>query len=459
MRVWSLAARLTLWYGATAFLLVAIAAYLQYRTLVQSLEQEDDQLLLERLAATPGAYTPASAGAKASLPEESEPKGSAPAVIVRELTAECLPARPAGSGLLPPPSCPGAGKTPEFRTWVSPRGDRWRILTGRTTANTPGSLLQWREISLNRSKDVLVLRAYRARVATVLLATFLLAGALGYGLTRRGLAPLSALAERVAAVDASSLGQRLGTPDAPTEIRALVRSFDVMLGRLEAAFASLTDFASHLAHEFRTPIHVLRQQAEVVLRRTRSAEEYRDTLASSLEEFDRLQRMVDDILLLARTEDPRTVLQRESFPVQRELAEVAEFFDASAAEGSVTLQIEGEPFDLVADRMLVRRALVNLLSNAIRHTPVGGRVRLSAYKAGHSAVIEVSDTGEGIAADHVSHVFERHYRVRGSKAGSDGSGLGLPIVRGIMQAHGGAATFISVVGKGTTVRLSFVNVP
>ncbi len=327
------------------------------------------------------------------------------------------------------------------------------------TDNTPGSVLQWREIFLNRSNDVPVLRAYRDRVATVLLATFLLAGTLGYGLTRRGLAPLSALAERVAAVDATSLGQRLGTPDAPTEIRTLVRSFDVMLGRLEAAFLSLTHFSSHLAHEFRTPIHVLRQQAEVVLRRTRTADEYRDALASSLEEFDRLQRMVDDILLLARTEDPRAVHQSESFPVQRELAEVVEFFDASAVERSVTLEVECEPFDLVADRMLVRRALVNLLSNALRHTPAEGRVRLSAYKSGGSAVIEVSDTGEGILPDHLSHVFERHYRVRESQAGSGGSGLGLPIVRGIMQAHGGSATMTSVAGRGTTVRLAFAKLP
>lgn len=536
MRPWSLALRLTTWYAAAAFLLVTGAAIVQYRTLVGSLSGEDDQLLLERLAAatvdaqsgaspytsvvTPGTTRgPVNAPARASGDHPARPTGpprvarrapparglaqlpagpqaedgqtarlEMPTLLVRDLDGACRPLTTSARALLPddarlpPPVCPDApaGAAPVFRTWSAPDGNAWRIvrmaLPARTdTAASRGTApVVWREVLLNRSDDALVLRTYRTRLGTVLVATLLLAGALGHVIARRGLGPLAVLAARVEHVDATSLDQRLAAPDAPAEIRVLTRSFDGMLRRLEAAFRSLNEYSGHLAHEFRTPIHVLRQQAEIALSRGRSPEEYREVLASSVEELDRLNRMVDDILLLARTEDPRAGLTIERFRVGAELAAVVDYFDALAADAAIALDAHAPPdLDLRADRLLVRRALVNLVSNALRHTHAGGAVRLVALAAADpawaerdrptgnrpspSVMIEVTDTGEGIDPEHLPHVFDRYYRAPSARTAGTGSGLGLSIVRNIMHLHGGTVTIASTGGRGTRVRLTFEN--
>ena len=204
-----------------------------------------------------------------------------------------------------------------------------------------------------------------------------------------------------------------------------------MLERLETAFRSLSEFAGHLAHEFRTPLHVLRQQAEIALTRARTPSEYRDVLASSLEELDRLRRMVDDILLLARTEDPRANLQRMSIDLRSEFQDLLAYFDGEAQEQEVTVKAE-VPADLRldADGALVRRALVNLVSNALRHTPRSGRILIVGERRIDCIALEVRDSGEGIPAACLPRIFEPDHRVPSARADGEGrSGLGLAIVR------------------------------
>ena len=204
------------------------------------------------------------------------------------------------------------------------------------------------------------------------------------------------------------------------------------------------------------PLHVLRQQAEVALARARTPEDYRDVLGSNLEELERLRRMVDDILFLARAEDPRARIQRGRLYVAAECAAVVSFLDALSSERGVGLSID-VPTDLTmsADCMLVRRALVNVVTNAIRHTAPGGRVTLRAIAADLAVAIEVQDTGTGIPIDVLPRVFDRYFRLPGAVRDDDGTGLGLAIVRGIMQLHGGTAAMQSSLGKGTCVVLRF----
>ena len=313
---------------------------------------------------------------------------------------------------------------------------------------------------LDRSRDDGVLRDYREKLAVVLSAALLASGLLGYGIARRGLRPIAILRDRMMRVTARSLDQRLGTHQAPLEIEALVGSFDAMLDRLEAGFKSLSELSAELAHELRTPLHVLRQQSEVALGRARSAEEYREILVSSLEELDRLGRMADDMLFLARTEDPRSSIDRQPLAIAAELADVAEYLDAVAAEAGIVMEVDA-PIDLgvLADRMLLRRALVNVLTNAIRYAPRGSRVRLSARANGASVLAAVEDMGAGIAPEALPHVFDRYFRLPGTtRDRSEGSGLGLAIVRGIMQLHAGTATIASTPGRGTCVTLTFSRV-
>lgn len=444
-RGWSLAARLTAWYAIAAFLLVAAAAFIQYRTLITSLEEEDDQLLAERLEAARDDQfvTPlSSAGAREAN------------ISVRLLDERC---HPLGVTLpaLPPPVCAHGSprNSVSYRSVRSSDGTLWRIASARTSGSRQG----WLEILLDRSRDEGVLHDYRAKLALVLGAALFASGFVGYAIARRGLQPLAILGERMNRVNVHTLDKRLGTYRAPAEINALVSSFDTMLDRLEGAFRALSELSAELAHEFRTPLHVLRQQAEIALRRGRSAEEYRSLLVSSLEELDRLGRMADDMLFLARTEDPRSSIDRQPFAIAAELEAVSEYLDALAAEAEVTLEVDAPPsLRLVGDRMLLRRALVNVVTNSLSHTPPGGRVRLSAHADGMSVIACVEDNGAGIPSDILPRVFDRYFRGTGSTGSAEsGSGLGLAIVRGIMQLHGGTATIASEPGKGTTINLAF----
>lgn len=433
------------WYALTAFILVAGAALMQYRTLVTSLAEEDDQLLAERL----------DAARRAPLTVRlTEPGAREASVGIRLLDEACHPVEPAAPAL-PPPACPHEPRRNrvQFRSWRSPDGRNWRIASVRAVDPRGG----WIEVLLDRSKDDGVLHHYRERLPLVFGAALLGSGLLGYGIAKRGLRPLTTLRERMTRVTAQSLDQRLGTHGAPAEIEALVGSFDAMLDRLEAAFRTLSQLSAELAHELRTPLHVLRQQSEVALGRARSADEYRAMLVSSLEELDRLGRMADDMLFLARTEDPRASIDRQSLAAASELADVAEYLDAAAAEAGVSLDIDAPPeLRVFADRMLFRRALVNVVTNALRHTPAGGRVRLTARADGTGVIAWVDDTGTGIPEDVLPRVFDRYFRAPGTRGVYDnGSGLGLAIVRGIMQLHGGTATLSSMPGRGTRVTLTF----
>ncbi|MDQ6736783.1 MAG: heavy metal sensor histidine kinase [Gemmatimonadota bacterium] len=461
---WSLAARLMVWYAVTAFLLVAAAAFVQYRTLVTSLAAEDDQQLAERLDA---ARIIASTTTRATATGRATRATGAAAlsahdgvgemdVGVRILTETCRPVYLVRSipAQLPPTDCTGRPDGGiSYRDWRSPMWHNWRVASAHLAGPNGG----WIEVTLDRSKDDGVLAAYQAELALVLVVALLAAAVLGYWIARRGLRPLAALSERMTRVDARSLDQRLGTKHAPTEIATLITSFDEMLDRLEAAFGALSKLSVELAHEFRTPLHVLRQQSEIALGRARSVEEYRDTLASGLEELDRLARMVDDMLFLARTEDPRSSINRQPLAVASELTDVAEYLDAVAAESVIVLSADAPPeLTVVADRMLVRRALVNIVTNALRYTPADGHVRLTACAMDASVVLCVEDTGVGIPEDALPRVFDRYFRAPNPPGvNSSGSGLGLAIVRGIMHLHGGTAAVSSTLGSGTCVTLTF----
>lgn len=469
-RPWSLALRLTVWYAATAFLLVAGVAWVQYRTLRSDLAGEDDQLLLETLAAARSGAIQAVPGAELSV------RSALLGPVVRILDARCHTIR--GPRLVqgPAPVCNSAsGPAPMLRTWISPNGRMWRVAT-QEVAGPATQESRWIEVSLDRWTDVALLEGYRRELAMVLPAALLLSALLGFWIARRGLAPLDTLAGAVSRVDAQSLARRIEVTEtantAPAEVRALLTSFEMMRERLNAAFAALTQFSTELAHEFRTPLHILQQQAEVALTRSRTPDEYRDVLTSSLEELDRLHRMVDDILFLARTEDPRARIEPAHLAVGAELADVADYLEPLATERGVTLVSEApEGLLIAADRMLLRRALVNLVTNAVRHTPDGGRVTLTAERHAEGTAVEVHDTGTGIPASALPRVFDRYFRVPGAPVERErseaaeftaghtvGTGLGLAIVRGIMSLHGGSASVRSTPGRGTWVTLVFPTV-
>lgn len=270
--------------------------------------------------------------------------------------------------------------------------------------------------------------------ATVL--AMLAMAAAGWAATRTGLRPLEHMARLATRLSATDLSERLPDTALPAEIRTLATAFNAMLGRLEDAFRRLSEFSSDLAHELRTPVSNLMTQTQVALARERGAAEYREVLQSSMEEYERLARMVEDMLFLAKADNRQVVPRRDAVDLGREIRELIEFHGLVAEERGVHLRLEGDAH-VAGDRLMLRRAVSNLLSNAIRHCPDAETVRIGLSSGDQDVELVVENPGT-IPHDRLARVFDRFYTGDPARrSGAEGVGLGLAIVRSIVEAHGG----------------------
>ncbi len=265
-----------------------------------------------------------------------------------------------------------------------------------------------------------------------LLAATLLTVIVGILIARHGMHPVRAIAQTAGRISAGQLAARIPEADVPPELAELVAAFNAMLGRLEESFQRLSDFSADLAHELRTPIHTLRMQTEVSLAKPRSDDEYRDLLASNLEEYERLSRMIADMLFLAKAEHGLIVPQLETIRLLDLGRQLFDYYGILA--DSQQLVLDGEELTVRGDRLMLQRAIGNLLLNAIQHTPAHGRVALSVREHEEAALITVSNSGPAIPETALRTIFERF--IRADQSG-EGSGLGLAIARSIVLAHGG----------------------
>ncbi len=318
-----------------------------------------------------------------------------------------------------------------------------------------------------------ILATYRMKLAIALALGAAISFALGWLISQRGLRPVRRLAERAAAIDVRSLHARLGAPHSELrELRGLSTALDQMLDRLAAGFAQLSRFSEDLAHEMRTPLGNLMGHTQQTLRQARSVQEYQELLASNQEEYERLARMIDSMLFLARSEQTDAAITREAIDLAALAAQLVDYFEGMAEERGVRFAVDVEATDsgaptasiapathlvLHADRALVQRAMANLLANALRYGAPDSTVTIAARRRGSSVDISVHNTGAPIAAHHLPHLFERFYRCdpARSKPGDSG-GLGLAIVHSIMQLHGGSVGVVSDA-DGTRVTLCFLS--
>lgn len=282
------------------------------------------------------------------------------------------------------------------------------------------------------------------------LATFVC----GYFMVRRGLRPLRIAAQAAGEITATRLGGRLRAEDAPAELADMVHAFNQMLDRLEESFRRLTQFSSDIAHDLRTPINNLMIETQVILRNPREASEYEALLTSNIEEYERLNRMIESMLFLARADNEQISLSHDAISLDQELKRIAEYFSGMAEEQQLFIDAEGND-TLVADPVLLRRAISNLVMNAIQHSPRGGRITLrGTEKNDGKIVISVTNVGVGISREHLPKIFDRFYRVDNARGGSrTSSGLGLAIVKSIAHLHGGDVRVESVQGGLTTFYL------
>jgi two-component system heavy metal sensor histidine kinase CusS len=269
---------------------------------------------------------------------------------------------------------------------------------------------------------------------------------LAWFVARRGLAPLAQVAARAEQVTARRLGARLDLKDAPLEVHGLADSINRMLERLEESFRALEQFSADIAHELRTPLNNLLLQTQVTLSRPRLPEEYQETLLSNLDELERLQHMVSDMLFLARADRGMIELSVEDVDLRPEIESVAEYFEAAAAERSQTIVVRGEA-RLRADRSLLRRALNNLLSNAVRYSPVGAAIKVAIDEGERNCSVVVSNPSEAISEEELRRLFKRFARREDSRGREvEGAGLGLAIVDSIMKLQDGNLEASSAAG-------------
>jgi two-component system heavy metal sensor histidine kinase CusS len=353
--------------------------------------------------------------------------------------------------LFPSPTAVGAQTFNIIKRLLPPRRS-FVLLAVEAPVGAAGVESRTLQVALDVSTRVALMADYHRKLLLGLVLGLVFAAVVGSWLARKGAQPLVAITERARHITASQLHERIVVSQWPAELAALAGAFNAMLDRLEDSFARLSEFSGDLAHALRTPINNLRGEAEVALARRRAPEEYQHILASSLEELDRLSRMIDGLLFVARADDPKTAIQSVRFSAQREVEAVREFYEALAEERGVAVTCEGTAW-LSGDPMLVRRAVSNLLGNALRYTAAQGTIRITVCDLGVQGVaLTVGDSGSGIAPEHLGKIFDRFYRADDAPGGS---GLGLAIVQSIMRLHGGSVAVQSQVGQGSTFTLKF----
>ena len=325
---------------------------------------------------------------------------------------------------------------PKPSVWES-HGHAFRDIVASARTGVEGMPPLAVAIAINIDHERTFLLALREKLWLAIGLGALFTVLLGWIAARRGLEPvrhMAAVAQRISVVH---LDKRLPQHDFPNELRGLAQAFNDMLARLEDSFRRLSDFSSDLAHEMRTPVSNLVTQAEVALSRARSVDEYREVLHSSLEEYARLARMISDMLFLAKAGDGMMVPRSEAVDLAVETRQLFDFYSALAEEQRVQLELVGGGV-IQGERLMIRRAISNLLSNAIRHTAPGGLVRVMIEPRESGAMrLAVENPGTQIPAEHLPRLFDRFYRVDPSRQkASDGAGLGLAITKSIVEAHG-----------------------
>jgi len=292
-------------------------------------------------------------------------------------------------------------------------------------------------------------------LAIYILFATILSGWLGWWAARRGLAPLRVMHERVREIDSRQLNVRMPTTDSSIELVELGQGLNLMLERLEKDFERLSEFSSDLAHELRTPITNLLTQTQVTLTRDRDIEAYRDVLASNAEEFQRLARMVSDMLYLAKTEHGLELPHRESVDLAREVQALFDFYEAVAEEAHVSLTLSGEA-TIVGDRLMIQRAIGNLLSNALRHARGNSVVQVLIVRLADTIELSVLNEGPAIDPLDMTRLFDRFFRTEKSRPhpAHSGTGLGLSITQSLMVAHGGSVR-VQSDQKNTSFTLVF----
>jgi two-component system heavy metal sensor histidine kinase CusS len=346
------------------------------------------------------------------------------------------------------PSSPisGTARRQDLIKWER-HGHTFRGFAANVNTNIPGGDPYIVALGIDIEHHQMFMNEFRINLWLAVASAVVLTILLGWVAARRGLIPVRKMADVAKGISASHLNDRLPQEAVPTELTDLASAFNDMLARLEDSFRRLSEFSSDLAHEIRTPISNLMTQTQVAISKDRSANEYREILYSNLEEYERLARMISDMLFLAKADNGLIVPSVEQVNLAAEVKDLFGFYEAFAEEMGVKFQLEGSAL-IPGDRLMLRRALSNLLSNAIRYTPINGTVKVKIEKAGDLSIrIAVQNSGMTVPKESLTRLFDRFYRADPSRQKqSDGAGLGLAITKSIVESHKGRISAFSENG-------------
>lgn len=458
----SLTTRLAILFAAATIVTFALVGAYLYKALAMQLEQRDDRELISKsrqirhllresdsiaaIRQEPQRFLNAMYGHDEIRLQVLQPDGQ----LILQSGA---PSRPLPSLEVVPATRHALEQ--DVRNWTSGIGTGRVIASGGMVGKDgrePVHIVIARE-GANRSA---MMRQYGETLAVAVWLGAMLAAMLGFVVVRLGLRPLRLIITQANAISTQRLQSRLSNDNTPRELHELGSAFNAMLDRLEDGVKRLTQFASDIAHDLRTPVNTLMVETQVALSKPRSSDEYQVLLESNLEEYERLGRIIENTLFLARADNAQLAMHTETLDLSVELERIRDYFEGLAEDAGITLTIKAAALGIEADPILFRRAVSNLVSNAIAHTPRGSFIHLSAGVAGNMTRVIVENGGPGIPAEHLPHIFERFYRGDAARAPSMYSaGLGLAIVCAIMRLHGGNAGVTSVAGEKTVFFLSF----
>ena len=446
----SLRARLTAWHVAAMLLVLTLYAAAVYTLVARNASRSlDDRLRSDFRWASDMAQQ--DRGGALVWYEGNEWQEDSPWLTVLALDGEPI-FRTALARRLPVPQSAALARDPAGGIAAVPGGVApFRILTGRATVAGQQVIIQ-----VGRSEAPL-----REALTELLLVLVLglplsvaAAGLGGYWLARGALAPVDRMAERARAITAERLGERLPADNPADELGRLATVFNATLGRLEASFDQMRRFTANVSHELRTPLTAIRSVGEVGLREPRDAAGYRAVIGSMLEDANRLASLVDRLLTLSRADTGEVAVASEPVDLADLAGRVAADLGVLAEEKAQSLTVElAAAAHCTGDRVVLRQALINLVDNAIKYTPRGGRIAIRVSAAAGQATLDVSDTGGGIPPELRERVFDRFYRGRHPDAGAVGAGLGLSIAKWAVEANRGTLTCEPADGGGSLFRM------
>ena len=449
----SIASQLVLLFTPAAALLLCCALAVLYLIVVWHAFEEDNAVLADKIAALRADLQ--NAGGPGVLREELNilRSGERGSYWVRVLDAEgrTVAVTPGMTRLLPPEVFPLAESSAASRP-VDHR-TAGKLFSLVSTSEETGGQRYTLQVAQDRSGDDEFTKRFATLLAVVLALGLVASAAIAIIVTKRGLQPLTEMTRSFQRIGPTHLNERVAAARWPRELQPLALGFDEMLDRLENSFTRLSQFSADLAHELRTPVANIRGEAEVALTRSRTPDEYREVIESTVGECERLSGIIDNLLFLARAEAADGQVERVRLNGRAAIEKIAAYYQTIAEERHIAITCTGEA-EIYADSILFGRTVSNLVDNALRFTPDGGMISISIVAQAAQTEVSVRDSGCGIPPNHLPRVFDRFYRVDSSRS-SHGSGLGLALVKSIAELHGGSAKIESAVDRGTTVTVAF----